>query len=400
MIILEVRKGLFWKNIDQVSEEDLKALIDNSVIEGKTLEYKQSLPGNSDSEKREFLADVSSFANASGGDLIYGIQEREGIPVSLEGLDIENIDEERRRLEDMIRNGIDPRIPSMNIKPIKLSNGKIAIIIRVHKSWFSPHRVIFKGHDKFYSRNTSGKYPMDVTELRNAFILSETRIEKIKNFKGNRISNIIANETPIPLCENGKIILHLIPLISSEPSKHYDIHKIYSDPSKMKPIDCSAPGRRYNLDGVLTFCKREDGTSYSYVQFFRNGILEAVNSSLLHPLGLEKFIPSVALERQLIKSLDEYLSLLKTLEVEPPILLFLTLTGVKGYSMPVTPRSYWYTEVQPIDRDTLSVPEVVIEGYDVVAKDVLRPCFDCIWNACGLPRSLNYDENGEWVGEK
>ncbi|MCD6594362.1 ATP-binding protein, partial [bacterium] len=63
------------KNIDQISEEDLQALIDNSVLEGKTIEYKQSLPGNSDSDKKEFLADISSFANASGGDLIYGILE-------------------------------------------------------------------------------------------------------------------------------------------------------------------------------------------------------------------------------------------------------------------------------------------------------------------------------------
>ena len=67
------------KNIDQITEEDLQALIDNSVLEGKTIEYKQSLPSNSDSDKKEFLADISSFANASGGDFMaslrIGIQE-------------------------------------------------------------------------------------------------------------------------------------------------------------------------------------------------------------------------------------------------------------------------------------------------------------------------------------
>lgn len=66
---------MIQKNIDEITEEDLQALIDNSVLESKSIEYKQSLPGNSDSEKKEFLADVSSFANASGGDLIYGIIE-------------------------------------------------------------------------------------------------------------------------------------------------------------------------------------------------------------------------------------------------------------------------------------------------------------------------------------
>ena len=83
------------KNIDQIIENDLKALIDNSVLEGKTIEYKQSLPSNSDSDKKEFLADISSFANASGGDLIYGIIENRNTgdtKITLEGLIIENID--------------------------------------------------------------------------------------------------------------------------------------------------------------------------------------------------------------------------------------------------------------------------------------------------------------------
>ncbi len=50
--------------IDQITEDDLHALIENSISEGKTIEYKQELPNNSDSAKKEFLADVSSFANA------------------------------------------------------------------------------------------------------------------------------------------------------------------------------------------------------------------------------------------------------------------------------------------------------------------------------------------------
>jgi predicted HTH transcriptional regulator len=76
------------KDIGHISEEDLRTLVDNSVVERKTLEYKQSLPGNSGADKKEFLADVSSFANASGGDLVIGVTEdREtGTPISIEGL--------------------------------------------------------------------------------------------------------------------------------------------------------------------------------------------------------------------------------------------------------------------------------------------------------------------------
>ncbi|MBA7577215.1 MAG: hypothetical protein GH159_00605 [Dehalococcoidia bacterium] len=155
------------KDIEQVTKDDLQTLVDNAVLERKTLEYKQALPSNSDSAKKEFLADVSSFANASGGDLIFGITENKktGAPKSLDGLSIENPDQEILRLENTIRDGIEPRIPSISTRSIPLDSAKVALIIRVPKSWSAPHRVIWGGHDKFFSRSSNGKYPLDVGEL-------------------------------------------------------------------------------------------------------------------------------------------------------------------------------------------------------------------------------------------
>lgn len=386
------------KNIDQVNEKDLQALVENSVLERKTIEYKQSLPSDSDSDKKEFLADVSSFANASGGDLIYGIiQNKEnGTPERLEGLDIKNPDQEILRLENLIRNGIEPRIPSFNIRPIPLSNSRIAIIIRVNKSWISPHRVSFKGHDKFYSRGSNGKYPLNVEELRIAFTLSETLIDKIKKFRENRISAVYAGETPVPLYDGAKIILHLIPIISFNPAQHYDIDKIASQPGKIAPIYCMSYNCRYNLDGFLTYSAGRSEKSHSYVQLFRNGIIEAVEALMLNSRTGELLIPSGAFEKELIISLSGYLSILQTLNVELPIFIFLTLVGVKGYSMAIDRMRYFGYEPYKIDRDVLFLPEVIIESYDVNAADVLKPCFDSVWNACGFPRSLNYDNTGKW----
>ncbi len=75
----------------------------------------------------------------------------------------------------------------------------------------------------------------------------------------------------------------------------------------------------------------------------------------------------------------------------------MTLVGVKGYSIAV--RESWVGEVYTIDRDILLLPEIAIERYDVRAENLLRHCFDSVWNACGFPRSLNYDDAGEWVGK-
>ena len=86
------------KEIENIEEADIQHLIDEQNIESKTLEYKSILPGNLNSDKREFKADISSFANASGGDIIYGVKEDKGAPLSpLEGIPIEDIDKENAR---------------------------------------------------------------------------------------------------------------------------------------------------------------------------------------------------------------------------------------------------------------------------------------------------------------
>ena len=50
----------------------------------------------------------------------------------------------------------------------------------------------------------------------------------------------------------------------------------------------------------------------------------------------------------------------------------------------------------PIDRDTVILPDAVIESLDVNVSQALKPIFDAVWNACGFPCSFNYDKDGQW----
>jgi hypothetical protein len=384
--------NLIEKPLDSINAQDLKQLIENQVLEKKSLDYKLSLPSNADADKKEFLADVSSFANSSGGDIIYGISQDNttGFPKDLVGIDSENIDQEILRLESIIREGIEPRIPSVAIQPIKLANSKNVLILRIQKSWVLPHRIKFKEDHRFYARGTNGKYKLDLGELRNAFTLSESLNDKIKRFREDRIARLFANETPIPFQKGAKVVLHLIPLISFNPSTHFDLEKIEPKVEYYAPLGSMSWGRRYNLDGLISF---SCGTlSYSYTQLFRNGIMEIVDGTVLDANG-NKVIPSIGYEEDLRESFPNYLSALKYLNVELPIVAFLTLIGVKGYKMAT---SFFQRESYEIDRDVLLLPETVIESYAVKPDEVLKPAFDAIWNSCGFPKSLNYDDKGEW----
>ena len=112
--------SLNHKPLDSINAADLQALKDNQMPEGKTIEYKEILPGKTDSDRKEFLADVSSFANAAGGNLIFGVRAKSGLPVEVCGLQTTDADAEVLRLESMIRDSVQPRIPGVSVEAVPL----------------------------------------------------------------------------------------------------------------------------------------------------------------------------------------------------------------------------------------------------------------------------------------
>src|SRR5438046_9154366 len=107
------------KPFDSINAHGIQDLYANQVQEGKTIDYKSSLPVGTDEDKREFLSDAASFASA-GGYLVYGIEEFGGIPIAIPGLGNINSDDEKLRLENLLRHGVAPRIPGLAIQDIFL----------------------------------------------------------------------------------------------------------------------------------------------------------------------------------------------------------------------------------------------------------------------------------------
>ena len=167
---------MIQKALEDIEPTDFQNLVDDKVRENKTIEYKLQLPDNTNTDKARFLAVVSSFSNADGGDLLLGVKEAKGAPTELPGIELADPDKEVLRLDQIIANGLEPRLPRVDIRPVKLNDARYVVVIRVAKSWVFPHRV--KQNNHFYGRNSAGKYPLDVGEIRTAFTLSETIIER------------------------------------------------------------------------------------------------------------------------------------------------------------------------------------------------------------------------------
>ncbi|MCZ7380450.1 MAG: ATP-binding protein [Candidatus Methanoperedens sp.] len=75
--------------------ESINNLINNKIKESLNLDYKRELNKPHD----EIAKDVSAFANANGGKIIYGIDEKDGLPSSINWIESKGVKE---RFEDII----------------------------------------------------------------------------------------------------------------------------------------------------------------------------------------------------------------------------------------------------------------------------------------------------------
>jgi predicted HTH transcriptional regulator len=171
--------------LDQIDEAQLQSLIRGQAVETRDIEYKRDTYGNRDSDAGEFLADVSSFANTSGGDIIIGMAAKAGVPSNIVPMAVEAADGEKLRLESIARSGLQPRIFGLDFSAVPVNGGAV-IIVRVPRSYNAPHRLIRQGtgNHRFYARSSAGKYEPNVDELRgfsssarrnwpNAFAISD-----------------------------------------------------------------------------------------------------------------------------------------------------------------------------------------------------------------------------------
>lgn len=384
------------KPIDSIAEADLLALIANGVPESKQLEYKREIPDNSDGGKVKFLRSVTAFANTQGGYLIYGVEATDGIPKRLIPLAMSSIDQVLQRLEGLCADGVDPRLLGIHYRFVPLADGGHVLVVRVAKSWSSPHRVTSGGHSHFYGRNSAGAYPLDVAEIRQAFTLGSSVAERIRNFRAGRLLSLTSGETPVRLSEGARIVLHIVPLQSFADNVAVDISAASDLMRKFRPMGASGWDGRLNLDGYFTYRGRGDAEgSGGYTLVFRGGVVEAV--AVLSEWNGERIIPSQWYEEKIIEAAKEYFSAVESLGVAPPAYLFLTLAGVTGYRFAVD-RMRFHDGNRQADRDNLVLPEVRVESWSESPSDSLRPVFDMVWNAFGYERSFNYDANGQWVG--
>lgn len=387
------------KKLESITIDDLQSLIDNSVRESRTIEYKETLDFSTTKHKKKLLKQVSSFANAGGGDLILGIKtsdEDKGLPVKLTGMEVSSVDEESVRIDNIIRDGLKPRISEPNIHFLEYHSNHYFIFIRIRRSFLSPHRVSLDGHNKFYSRGAAGLYEMSVDQLRVAFNWGERIVERITDFKLNRLSRINEDDYHVQLNDKSKLVIHIIPYNSFNPEHNFDIKELEEQKFNMKcfnepTIDSHS---HYSLNGIL---KTERSITsldvISYAEFYRNGIIETVNTRGVNRTHEDSFFfYGTFIEEKIIACIENHLNVLKNLKVVTPIVIFISLLNVIGAVVlqdDIRRPEHASRDRSGFKYDSIQLPEIIIEDFSQDILSLVKLPFDTLWNASGWSCSPN-----------
>ena len=390
--------------LERVSEADLQRLIADGVRESRDLDFKRDPVGDDRDAKREFLRDVTSFANTAGGYLIIGMAEAAGVADALIGLTARPPDDEKLRLENVIRDGVEPRLVGVRIREVILSGGGYALVIKIPVSWNPPHRVAFGGTNRFYARNSAGAYELSVEQLRSAFLGGAELERRLEDFRVTRLARLETGHGGVGIAGKGKLVVQVVPL--ANPEEPFDLSVAERQLDKFRPPQTGSGIKyRYNLDGFLLHSATVDGDPpTSYTQIFRNGRVEIVVGGyiLLKNTGANGrlFCAGEMLHSDLADSIETAIEGSFFLGTTPPVAVMVSFLDGAGSILSL---QEWRPRLHDtaLDRNTLLFEPLVIQEGQLQQgwQKILRPVFDSLWNAFGYPRCLLlFDQAGNWTG--
>lgn len=149
------------KPLADVDAEDLQALCLEQAIEDEQIDFKEAIPHKQGADadpwrdnldlkeygRDALLQSVVAFANSYGGDLIVGIRETKGQPGRAESVTpIRECDDAAHRLSQAAAAIIDPPIPNLQFRGVRIQGNDGVVVMRVPKSRLAPHRLTSKLH--------------------------------------------------------------------------------------------------------------------------------------------------------------------------------------------------------------------------------------------------------------
>ncbi len=272
------------------------------------------------------------------------------------------------------------------------------------------HQAVKRG--KYYKRTEFTSSPMSNFEIETAFKLAYNYEERINSLLQNRLQKLNIGEYHINIPNQTRILVHLISIDALDKNNSFNLEIVFKDFMHfLKPLGCTiGKNVKRNLQGILVSCGPDpnSGNYVGYVQLYRKGMIEVIDSFLMKPTthlhGMHfnkpvKILGMWFLEKNIIDSCKMYLKTLETIGTGLPIFLYISFIHMKDYKISLISykSSIYIKESEVIKRDEITLPRIKIDSFDINFEKKLKSSFDIFWNAFNIKGSRNYDRNGNFI---
>jgi hypothetical protein len=227
----------------------------------------------------------------------------------------------------------------------------------------------------------------------------------------NRLGDIHLNRTPAHLPLADFTAIHIFPAGSFDEDSACDLNLLWNDEALLDELNCCEPPanwrhvwkleKRFSSDGLLLFHDKID-YSQQYLQFHETGIIEAVDHGVLGwSLHNSRVIPGIHWENGVLGILQPLLRALKLIGGETPAVICLSIRDDLEYAtVSYDPDA---TEKKDgsvgrhrlgIKEGLLTLPIAMLSNFEEDLPTFIKPCFDALARAGGLPGSPRYAKQG------
>jgi hypothetical protein len=201
---------------------------------------------------------------------------------------------------------------------------------------------------------------------------------------------------PIPLVGPFKLVVHIVPATASavDPSAVEKDRPVlvagfgYRDPMARELVTSG----RFNEDGFFVWERYPDvWTTSSYVQVFRDGCLEAVDCNTGSYSGMAdnlEMLSALGLKDRVQGSVAHYISYLRGLGVESPLVVGLTCLGLVHPHDPGNYRELVISDMRAgrFTRKSVQAPAQIVHDSSKI-EEATKRMLDTVFQAAGLADS-------------
>lgn len=201
---------LFSKNMDDIKLSDIKEFCaldspeEQRPREGLRIDFKSSFPD----DLPKFMV---AFANTSGGIIVLGVGENQGIPQNIAGISLGKTDI-KTRITEIAYSAINPpRTPEVGLARMPNDDSRGIVVIRIQESQYPPHMVERGSENSIYVRVNDECRKAD---LRTIEALFDKRKSATETF--NYLLSMYGAEVCLEWVEKGFRTVSVVPEIPRE----------------------------------------------------------------------------------------------------------------------------------------------------------------------------------------